>query len=546
MNILKLVLQKTYNYYLKLRKVDPDRKKGKRRYINPDLGVSGFFNAISKYDYVVLRWFEDLPYIEPGEDIDILVSDDDLESIDKFLTGSKHYGIPCDIYTCGGLPGTDYRSVSYYPVKAAENIVKNSVLLKNNVKAPNDKEYLFSMIYHAVYHKGFDSGILSDLFAGDTHPVPDHNYKEIIKNLAQKAGIKLPELFSLEALDLFLEENGWKPQNDTLKKLSRRNEWIGKCHFSRERETDLHWSGFTLFIIREKGLPFLSEIKNYLWNEGFDILLEQEIPLEDREVVSKNIRGGNWNRGPWPESGGGPVYIIAVYDLHPLEVDELLAEKHIGIENSRIAGTKIKIRDYINKFQEKNKRCNVLHSADNSLEALEYAAHIIPGKIRDIEKKILELKELFKTPYPVIKNLSRYARRAKIEIVDFHGVESVCKTFKPGRERFMKREILARELKGNLGCISEIVETGPNYIILKKYENTIEKIYIKGRYLPVEFIGEIKKMLSHFRSLGYECIDFSPGNLVYNDKDGLKILDFEFFQKGDLKNGRPERMLCLV
>ena len=544
MNIIKFTLQIAYKIYLKIRKVDPTRKKGKRRYIHPDLGVAGFFDAIKSCDYVVLRWFEELPYVIPGEDIDILVSDEHLELIDKYLTGSKLYGIPCDIYTCGGLPGTDYRSVSYYPVKKAENIIKNSVLLQNSIKAPNAKDYLFSMIYHVVYHKGADSGIQTDLISEESVLTPDHNYTEIIKNLAKSANIKLPEIFSLEGLDVFLDENGWKPQNDTLKKLSKRNIWVREMVFSAESDLALHWNGFTLFIIREKGIPFLHEIKKLLWIDGFDIVYEQEIPFDKREIAVSNIRGGNWNRGPWPKSGGFPVYVFAVYDLHPLEVDKVLAEKHIGIENARISKTKIRIRDHINRLMDKSDWCNVLHSADNPVEALEYASYLIPNQISDINEKIQKLNITFNTPYPVIKNLTRHARRAKIEIVNFNGVEAVCKTFKPERDRFMQREILARELKGSLTCISEILETGRNYIILKKYDDILDNVcnsrsfFKNKKLLPVNIITEIKKIISHYRSLGYECIDFSPGNLIYDRIEGLKVVDFEFLQKGKISSSK--------
>lgn len=488
---------------------------------------------------MVLRWFEKLPELDPGEDIDLLVSDKHLLLINEYLKGNKKNGIPCDIYTCGGLPGTDYRSVPYYPVKIAEKIVAESILLSNNVKAPNKKHHLLSMIYHAVYHKGFNSCIASRLASPEDSGQPDHDYISIIKELGNAADVKLPEEISLESLDKYLYDNGWRPQNDTLKKLSRRNSWIAKYFFSDEKEIALHWSGFTLFIIREKGLEYLDKIKSYLWSEGFEIILEEKIPPEKRDSAINNIRGGNWNRGPWPESGGNPVYVLAVYDLHPLEVDKTLAEKHIGIENARISNTKIKIRDYINTFKNKNEWCNVLHSADNPVEALEYVKNTIPDKLEIIEKAIVTLNNNFKTPYKVIRNLSRHARRAKIEIVDFNGSVAICKTFKPGRERFMEREILARKIKGSLNTISEILEIGNNYIILKKYEDIIDSIYeercfLKGKkYFPVHIIREIRNILIHYRQLGYEVIDFSPNNLIYDRNEGLKAIDFEFLQKGE-------------
>ena len=541
--ILKKIIIKSYFTYLRFKdKIYQKPRKIKRRYIHPKLTVQGFLNSIKDLDYVVLRWFDNLPYVEEGEDIDILVSDAHLQKLDEFLKGTKGYGIPCDIYTCGGLPGTDYRSVPYYPVKLSEKIIKNSILLNDIVRVPNSEHYLLTMMYHVVYHKGFDSHIDSKFSLSPYVGKPDHDYKVILQDLGKIAKLNLPAILTLETLDEFLFKKGWRPQKDTLKKLSKRNIWIQQRFFSSESDLANHWNGFTLFIVREKGIPFLNEIKTLLWDDGFEIIFEQEIPLNKRECAVHNIRGGNWNRGPWPKSGGNPIYVIAVYDLHPLEVNKSLAEKHLGIENARISKTKINIRDHINDLLDKSDWCNALHSADNSVEAFEYASHLIPKKIENIDKEIQRLNKIFKTPYPVIKSLSRHTRRAKIEIINFNGEEAVCKTFKPGRERFMRREILARELKGDLVCISEIIEIGENYIILKKYDDILDEIrsfrpiWNEKKYLPLKVIKEARKVISHYRSLGYECIDFSPGNFIYDRKEGLKVLDFEFLQKGGISS----------
>lgn len=543
--VFKTILKEAYVTYLKFKPVFKKNKKIKnRRYIHPKLGVEGFLKDISDLDYVVLRWFENLPYLEHGEDIDILISDKDLGKINKFLNGIKGQGIPCDIYTCGGLPGTDYKKVPYFPVKIADNIIKNSVVHNGIVKVPDKVHHLLTMIYHILYHKGFDSGIPSQYELPASCKKPDHNYLEIVQDLAGKNKINIPAKITLENLDTFLNKNKWRPSKDTLKKLSKRNEWIEKHFFSSKEEIASHWNGFTTFIIRERGVPFLHEIKNFLWDDGFEIIYEGKIPENIRELSSPDIRGGNWNRGPYPTSGGKMAYVIATYDLHPREVKKYLAEKYPGITNARIAKTKTVIRSRINKFFKNEERCNVIHSADNPYDSLEYASQLIPDKINLIEKKIKRLRNEFKTPFPVIKDLSKKSRRAKVEIVNYMSKEAIYKTFRPGRERFMEREILARKLKGDLSSISEILETGKNYIILKKYKDILYKKSLlkqpfrNEKYMPLPVIKEVRKILSHYRSQGYELIDILPSNFLYDEKEGLKVLDFEFMQKGKVKTSK--------
>ena len=490
---------------------------------------------------MVIRWHEDLPQLAAGEDIDILVSDHDLEKMERFLKGTKENGIPCDIYTCGGLPGTDYRSVPYFPVKHAETIIENSILHNNLAKIPASKDYFYSMAYHALYHKGFESGLASEYKPPLNIKEPDHDYHFVLLDLAGKAELKLPRTITLESLDQLLLEAGWRPQNDTLKKLAKRNSWVRQHFFSSLPELEEHWSGFALFIIREKGMPHLEVIRKLIWDEGFEILLEQEISLPIRETAAPKIRGGNWNRGPWPESAGQPAFLLALYDLYPLNVDQELALEHPGLENARIAKTKQKIRDRVNSFFDQNKRCNVVHSADNSSESLEYLHHLCPEKAASLANIIKELKKVFQTPYPVIESLSRHARRAKVELVNYQGEEAVCKTFKPGRERFMQREVLARKLGTDLPYVSHLLATGSNYIVLKKYDdqpagkNGLRKLNKKGHYFSISTIKVVRKTIAHYRSSGYELIDFQPGNLIYDPKEGHKIIDFEFMQEGKVK-----------
>ena len=71
-----------------------------RRYIDYSLGVSGFLENLKKnsVNYVALRWFDDLPDVAPGEDIDILVADEDVELLTSFVTHNRtRKATPCNI-----------------------------------------------------------------------------------------------------------------------------------------------------------------------------------------------------------------------------------------------------------------------------------------------------------------------------------------------------------------------------------------------------------------------------------------------------------------
>src|SRR5690606_15250572 len=86
--ILKNSLLK--NLYYKLLKVKDlfIPYKSPRVYIRKGIGRMEFFEILHqrKIDYVLLRWWEDLPEIPEGEDMDILIKDEHRDLIQDLLT----------------------------------------------------------------------------------------------------------------------------------------------------------------------------------------------------------------------------------------------------------------------------------------------------------------------------------------------------------------------------------------------------------------------------------------------------------------------------
>ncbi|MDX5434238.1 MAG: hypothetical protein LPK20_11775, partial [Halomonas sp.] len=85
-----------------------------------------------------------------------------------------------------------------------------------------------------IYHKGYLSGIPSEHRMRNTKVVvpQDHDYRGILENLHGQSSHASTALdMTLERLDAFLSGLGWRPDPDTLKRLSKRNEWIGEHFF---------------------------------------------------------------------------------------------------------------------------------------------------------------------------------------------------------------------------------------------------------------------------------------------------------------------------
>ena len=331
-----------------LKRVTPNA----RRFISPFLGVTGFFQTLNQQqaDYAILRWFEDLPQIEPGEDIDMLVADKDIEAIEALLKQQPGI-IPCDIYTVSGLPGTSYKNMAYYPPLLAEQILAGTILQAEIFAVPKPDIHFYSLAYHAIYHKGVKSGIPwcledSEELIGN----PEHQYTDILTDLA--ASLQLEADITLEALDRFLKTIDWRPSEDTLARLDSSKLWLKAENKNDDRtkpNTDI--SGLAVFYIRQKALDLglESEIVGLLENEGFNIIKRKILGEKKAWRVKHQIRGGNWGKGPWAESGGDPAMVLVALDLMPVPPSAKQLAKQPHLSNGRI-GVKNKIRDRVNSY----------------------------------------------------------------------------------------------------------------------------------------------------------------------------------------------------
>src|SRR5690606_30001612 len=60
-----------------------EKEEEARRYLSPETGFNNFFLSLNDRGirYVILRWFENIPFMDINEDVDLLVSDEDVEQV---------------------------------------------------------------------------------------------------------------------------------------------------------------------------------------------------------------------------------------------------------------------------------------------------------------------------------------------------------------------------------------------------------------------------------------------------------------------------------
>jgi hypothetical protein len=520
--------------------------RGKRRtprhyYVSGQVGFERLAVALAErgVDHVFLHWPGAEVAWPSGEEVVLLVADEGLlKAVALLGTTARPGDLRCTLYSVGGLPGSDRNRVAYLPVRRARELLA-AAREQPAPRLASDAQRLMALSVEAVYHLGLASGLSSETVICESDVMSPH--ASAIEALNARCGQWPPSVrLDLESLDGLLSEAGWAPLSDTVLKLSGVNSWL---KMRRQVSTHEVEPGLAVYLIRERGLARLDGLREVLARNGFDVLCELPIVGEHRDEVADQIRGGNWGRGPHPTSGGLPAHLLVTHDVYP----DLSPSKASGaselVDNARVFTVKEQMRRLVNRGQPASQHCNPVHSSDNAMQAVEYLSVVAPERVAEVVAWARQRNAAFVTPYPVLADLSKHARRAKVELIDFHGRRAICKTFRPGRERFLEREVKARELGSSLPEVSRILEIGPHYLVFEWYENSLPSIlspkplFYPHGLLPIWAIERLRAIILHYRQLGYECIDFNPHNVIYDPCKGLKVIDFEFLQPGYQEQG---------
>lgn len=368
-------------------------KEMTRKYIPYELGIESFFKELKRrnVEYVILRWFEKLPEWPKNEDIDMLIKDEDLKKI-LDLFNDKPIGIPCDTYAVYGSKGSNFGKGPYYPSYLAKKILSKRVLKDNTYYIPNKECHFFSLVYHVVYHKGEKAGLPIDNKSSKIYDKPEHDYSKIISSMANE--LQLPIKTDLYSLHNYLKKTGWSPNIDTLRKLVQKNNstFVNNL-IPTSKESGNVKGDLIVFILREWVLDNKKkdEIIEFLKSSNINILEVKELNRKEQKKACKSIRGGNWDKGPYPISGGLPSIIVIAYDTNPSLVPDKKKGSHPYVVNGNVF-VKNEIRNQINKSLLRNKRTNCIHSSDDELEAWEYIYTTCPELIEPIKKRIRELE----------------------------------------------------------------------------------------------------------------------------------------------------------
>lgn len=502
-----------------------------RQYLVPGLDVPRFFDELNRrgISYVVLRWFEDLPAVDPGEDIDLLIADADHERIRDLITPIRA-GQALDVYSESGIGGFAFRKLPYFPPRLARSILASGILLRGRYRVPDPLHHALSMAYHAVFHKGSKAGVP---WSGDASSGGgEHDYPAVLADLTAKAGISCP--ITLEGLHGMLSGRDWVPSVDLLRKLAEKGDpWL--LGLLPESPAD-NAGALIVFVVRRRAmeLGMLPGIREQLRRRDIEIIAERILDPAGIEELRLALRGGRWDRGPFAVDGGPPAAVVACYDHNPDYRVHQLPGGRSWAENRTGARIKEEIRRRLTGRSLRTRWFNPLHSADDTYESEFYARLAFPAAdLARLHERMQVLQTAFRTTQPVLRAFPSKRRRAKVEIIAWQGGTAVKKTFKAGCERFCEREVFAiRHFAPLSSCLPELYDAGPNHLICRHYDDLLaEAGPEQRRRMLAGHAAELVAFLRLVHAEGYALIDFNPGSVILPREGGLKVVDFEFLQR---------------
>lgn len=488
-----------------------------------------FFEFLNqrKVEYVLLRWWEELPAYPEGEDINILVADEHRDLINDLVTMYGSRGTKCDIYTVSGAKNGSRFDIPVFPYHLSK-VLLTTKMFYNGAFVPSPLPYFASVAYHAVLHKGVDSGVPG--FEGKPTNVL-YDYTSVLKELARKLGIKVE--ISVHGLYGWLKKEGYAPANDTLTKLIENQPELSMLEESLY--SDSRGGELLVYVIRERILQdgLLGDFTTFLVeNFGFDVLDVRLLDDREKESCRINIRGGKWDKGPFAYSGGTPVALVSAYDYYPTPLASQERKKQTRMTNRNNLRAKYAFRERVHHSGLPQSNYNGVHSADNELDARFYLSLLGKEYCEKIFIEVENRRIRYARKWGVKKVLSA-GKISKVELITFGQELAVKKTFRLGKDPFFKRELFAvRELSKVLSFIPPLLEEGEGYFVVPYLENILERMPEKEKKrILISKAKEIRGVIKHLDAQGLRYPDFTPESLIITPDNKLYCTGFSFLYK---------------
>lgn len=494
-----------------------------------------------------------LPPMPGATQLELLVGDEESGRLRDLIT-KWPLGPAVKIYSVTGAagafrfepPGTrgaSQYSMALFPPQLARALISRAVPGREHCSVLDHADSFLACAYRAAYlhHDAWISA--------DAGWVATPEFESRLQALAADAGIALAEPVTPSKLDQLLAERGWRPTIDLLERAAN---WMPWLRDTLDPDDEGEQPGLTAFFIRERAVAagFEAAIIEGLRGSGFEPITTVPLTCDQIEAIANEVRGGNWGPGPFQVSGGLPSSLCIALDLLPVTADATHGGEHPDSDNGRILSAKTAARTLVNRTLPKEEQFNPIHSTDNSRQAWRAVRTIIPEREAELRQKVDQLRRDFVRP-GAIRDLTKFGRRAKIELVEFEGQIAVRKSFRPTALRFMHREAEVMERLAPV-CreIPRLLHRADSYIIVEYVGGGTELEPWAGggrppKPLPLAHVRKLAELIKTIVANGFDPVDLRADRNVLYGPTGLKLIDFEFWRPCD-PSMKPEYSMCLA
>ncbi len=346
-------------------KADVKLRDQRRQFGPAGLTPLELMRRLDGVDYVALRWSELMESGEHEGDIDLLVSQQGLADL-KQRYNKEVCTYPLDVYTDDGQGGHCYKSVPYFTPALAKGLLESASVSKGGIRVAAPRWRFLAFCYHLTFHNKTEQVTPGTVeIKPDTFHKP-HYYQEL-QRLAALAGEAVPR--SYDDIEKLLKDAGAFPSLDLIGFYSNKNAFLKKRYFDHKPLK----AGLATFFVRDFGsgsspVPALRE----RLKQHFEILIEGPVDETNRDRIIRGVRGGNWADHDAPGGIALPVHWFVCWDPSPKTPSARTRRKHPRVDNENI-----RLKDDLRREHgDGGKDLRVVHSSDNSLEAIDHLEHL--------------------------------------------------------------------------------------------------------------------------------------------------------------------------
>lgn len=334
------------------------------RYVSPELGttaalLSAFAESGIRYA-IIGSDDQAVPFLTPR--LTVMVEDEQVKAAGQLISPWPA-GEPIQAFSPGGLPGFAFGDMPVLPTRLARRLLDGATLT-DGLCVANPVDRFMASVFSIVY-------LRPSLIDADTDGVIKRSLSESIASQAGELDIQLSMPITLGSLDALLMAHDWEPPIDMQERIGCWNPWVADKLRRTGDWVGAEPAGLVVFYVRQKAIDEgkTELILNELQRSGFRLLPAPSLTGAQLEAVGMEVRGGNWGRGPFPQSGGPPGAVVVAFDPNPIPPNQTELKQFPLLDNSRIQQAKQSVRRAVHKDLPRAQHYNAMHSTDNAVQA---------------------------------------------------------------------------------------------------------------------------------------------------------------------------------